>query len=64
MSRKFAFILAPAALLLVAVPSSATNAACASEDECKNECIAQCLNWGGTFDHCVDVECAQVVCQR
>ncbi len=60
MLKKFALV--AASLFIAGAAPSATATVCL--DECKNECVFQCMRFGGSFEHCVDVQCAQVTCRR
>ncbi len=53
----------PIALALAAPTPMAMAQACTA-DECKNESVYQCMRFGGSFSHCLDVECAQVICVK
>lgn len=56
----FAFPIA----LALAAPSPIAMAQACTADECKNECVFRCIQFGGDYFWCLDVECAQVTCAK
>ncbi len=61
MFKKLALLTVPVLLAMAPMPTNKVQA-CSAMDDCKTECVVQCMKNGGGFTYCLDVICAHTIC--